>query len=518
MKPRALRPFKGVLLLAIAIMVHIVFCLSLHYHFLNPLFYVSTHSKGQGGCFFGFYQAGVNLLNGESIYGCRNYATPAELAVPFYHHYRYLPFCSYITSVVSKLVRPWPAYWIWVAVNEVLLASCILITLRLRRRYGSAAVIASALWLLYSPLYIELYMGQVCFTMTFLIFLILYPYLKGTTYGTAPHVAPAQTNGERFGGASVDGTEGTAEGAAPAHVAEVTGASGGGAEGASAAGGATAGGAKAGDASGGGARGAAPLGPAGRNDWLLRLSWILTLLLKSFTALYLLTFIRIGKKKLVAAGMLATLLTSVPYFLSRPQDLGWFLHLNLQPLPAQSMGGYFGFSVLVKDIIDRSLNFPNGNKISLGAMDISTKNLPLLAILAAILLLSFLLTIRKKRIDPLGSITLWTLTFFLVFKDIWEYHYVILVPLFVGLYLETGSKYLLVLFAMLAIPTPFVLYDVPASDNPQAYWSAPLSIIHHSMKAVPTLLFYLWIVRRELRDAGGFRSILSLGKPAPAET
>jgi hypothetical protein len=126
---------------------------------------------------------------------------------------------------------------------------------------------------------------------------------------------------------------------------------------------------------------------------------------------------------------------------------------------------------------------------------------------------SFVLTVRKKRIDPLGNIALWTLTFFLIFKDIWEYHYVMLIPLFVGFYLRTGSKYLLVLFALLALPTPFILYDVPSSENPHLFWSKPLSIVHHSMKAIPTFLFYIWIVKRELVGTKAF-NILSFRKEA----
>jgi hypothetical protein len=485
MKLAAKRPLGGIVLLVLAIAVQLAFCLSLRYDFLNPLFYITTHAKGQGGCFFGFYQAGVNLLNGESIYGCEGYSPPASVAVPFYHHYRYLPFCSYITSVVSTFLRPWPAYWTWIAINEALLAACIVLTLRLRNRYGNATIVASALWLLYSPMYIELYMGQVCFSMAFFIFLMLYPSLKGAAGGrgfqrntTASNIesegiAPA---GKGVGGCSVALDEaGVYRHAAPLSVIDST----------------------------------MPRVSDMHFRWLQGLSWIVTLLLKGFTAIYTLTLIRMGKKKMVVAGIVAIIATSAPYFLKRPQDLKWFLHINFQPLPAYPMGGYFGFSVLLKDIFDHIPRLMNGGRIDLGLLDLYMKSIPLLAILGGIVLMPLLLTVRRKTIDPLGSITLWTLTFFLIFKDIWEYHYVILVPLFVGLYLETRSKYLLALFAMLAIPTPFLLYDIPASNNPQAYWSAPLSIMHHSFKALPTFLFYIWIVRRELRSIGGLRSLLS---------
>ena len=418
--------------------IHVLFWLSLHYHFLDKFFYITTHAKGQGGCFFGVYQAGANLLSGESIYANEIYRTTDQLTVPFYHYYRYVPFPSYVASGVTRVLKPWPAYWLWLVINEILLAVCILMTLRLRKQYGSAAIIASGFWLVFSPMYIELHMGQFCFTMTFFIFLILHPFLKAKSHENETDPALA----------------------------------------------------------------------APSSKLLSPLSWILSVLLKSFTALYTITFLRIGKKKLVILGLALAVLTSVPYFARHPQDLRHFFKINFQPLPAHTMGGYFGFSVLMKDVSDRALAFTGNRMIGLGPFDISTKNIPVLIVLACIFLLTLVLTARKKKVDPLASISLWTLTFFLVFRDIWEYHYVMLLPILIAYYLQTKSKFILVIFILLAVPTPFFLYDVPGSDNPQAYWSAPLSLMHHSFKAIPTFLLYLWIVRRELAGIPGFRSLL----------
>ena len=479
------------ILMAIAIGVHVTICLSLHYQFLNPLFYISTHAKGQGGCFFGIYQAGVNLMNGESIYGCETYRTPTELAVPFYHFYRYLPFTSYVSSVFTKVLGPWQAYWFWIVINEIILAACILLTLRLRDRFGRTAIVVATFWLLFSPFYVELYMGQFCFVMAFFIFLILYPYLRGT----APQKSNAGLLAEAVTASNPNGYNIIAQARAYDPGA---------------------------GADHGICRDSAPgtLPPrnhqaqhgSGRSHgWVAPLCWVLSVLLKSFTALYSLTLFRIGKKKLALAGIAAVILTSAPYFAMHPQDLRWFLHLNFQPLPSYSVGGCLGFCSLLRDMSDRLLASVSMQGINLGFFDISARNVPIALILAAIFITTFLITIRKRTIDPLSNITLWTLTFFLVFKDIWEYHYVMLLPLFVGFYLQTRSKYLLVLFILLAVPTPFFLYDIPTSEHPQVYWSTPLSIMHHSFKAVPTLLFYLWVVRRELREAGGYRRLLAFG-------
>jgi hypothetical protein len=431
---------RGITLLFIAVCVHAVFCLSLRYHFLDPLFYITTHSKGQGGPFFGVYQAGVNLMHGESIYGSDNYSSPTHVVVPYYHFYRYLPFVSYLSGILSKVVKPWPAYWGWVLMNEILLAVCIVLTLRLRKTFGAVAVAVAAFWLLYSPMYVELYMGQFCLTMTFFIFLILYPFMRRPAHASdAPVPSPSPRAHHRL-----------------ARTIRV---------------------------------------PA----WLSSVPWIATVLIKSFTILYAPTFVRLGKKRLALTGVSAAVITSAPYFFIHRQDLRWFFHLNLQPLPPRLIGGCFGFTGLARNFFNSTMPFLGTNMIRMGSFDIFPRNIPLMALAAAIIFTTFYITVRQKKLDPVGNITLWTLTFFLVFKDIWEYHYVILIPLFIALYLETRSKYLLVLFIVLAIPTPFVFYDIPASEDPQLFWSTPLSLMHHSFKAVPTFLFYIWVVRREWR-------------------
>lgn len=469
------------LLIILAVGLHVLFCLSLNYHFLNPLFYITMYAKGQGGPFFGIYQSGVNLLNGDSIYASENYRAPSNVVVPYYHFYRYLPFCSYVSFLFSRVFKPWPAYWAWLLVNELVLMLCMILTLRLRDRYGTTAVVASTFWLLYSPLYVELYMGQFCFMMAFFIFILFYPYLRGRAYDSFGNQACSEPDCRPVRAGQSPGHAEAPVGAAGNRIHDPTGES----------------------------VGAAPsVGPRA-TKWIPALSWVLSLLLKSFTALYAFTFLRTGRKKLAATGFALVIITSIPYFLFHPQDLAWFINLNLQPIPPTLSAGCFGFCGFLRDISNRLIPFLGNEKIQLGLFDIAKVNVPLVLFMAVIFMLTFLLTLRKKRIDLLGNISLWTLTFFLIFKDIWEYHYVMLLPIFVGFYLRTRSKYLLVLFILLAAPTPFFIYDIAGTDNPQFFWSTPLSLFHHSLKAVPTLLLYIWIVRRELRESGGLKALLS---------
>lgn len=441
------------LVLALGVAIHIAFLASLHYHYLDRFFYVTAHAKGQAGPFFGIYQSGVNLRNGESIYANENYKSPKEIAVPYYHFYRYLPFVAYISAAVSAVLKPWPAYWVWIAVNEALLSVCIISTLRLRKSFGAAAVIAASFWLAYSPMYAELYMGQFCFAMAFMIFAMLRKRIESAAQ--SPGFVSLEEQ-ESLPAAKEE--KAVRKYSIPAHshasLETMGGVMGG-------------------------------------------LSWIASLLLKNFTVLYTPTILKLGKKKLAAAGLTIVGITSAPYFAAHADDLRWFLHLNLHPFPPRLTGGCFGFAGFLRGVCNALAPSSQAAFLHFGFFDLAASNVPVVTVSAVILATSLYLTVKQRMIDPLGSIALWTLTFFLVFKDIWEYHYVMLIPLLVAFYLETRSKLVALLFLLLAVPTPFFLYDVATSEDPQSLWSSPLSIAHHAFKSVPTLIFYLWVAKNE---------------------
>ena len=88
---------------------------------------------------------------------------------------------------------------------------------------------------------------------------------------------------------------------------------------------------------------------------------------------------------------------------------------------------------------------------------------------------------------------------FLVYKDVWEHHYVFLLPILVALYARFDSKQLLWLYAALALPTLFVFFDVTpgiyGAIDPERSWSLGISLLYRSSKLVPTLVLWFWILR-----------------------
>ncbi|MEW6534207.1 MAG: glycosyltransferase family 87 protein [Candidatus Auribacterota bacterium] len=159
---------KKIFVLCGAIAVFGIFLLSLRTGLIDSLFNDSTHRIGKGGDFFQFYQAGYNLTQGSSIY----LPGSEPLVIPYGAIYKYPPFAAYTVGLVSQLTSPWIAYSCW-----VLLILCCFVLLWF---LISHAVLAAGkrlfpffLFCCFTPLYIDLYMGQTNTIMALLLCLIL---------------------------------------------------------------------------------------------------------------------------------------------------------------------------------------------------------------------------------------------------------------------------------------------------------------------------------------------------------
>jgi len=157
--------------LTIAIVIHLNFILSLVSGSLNHLFYDTWYLVGQAPDFFSYYQAGNNVLNGLDPY-----LIPTELAVPYLYPFRYLPYFAYTFGVVINLTDPFTAYWIW---DGILVVAIWLSALQTRRvvkaldRPSWEGYIGMGMWFIFTPIYIELYVGQVTLIAGILVFFAL---------------------------------------------------------------------------------------------------------------------------------------------------------------------------------------------------------------------------------------------------------------------------------------------------------------------------------------------------------
>jgi len=139
-----------------------------------------------------------------------------------------------------------------------------------------------------------------------------------------------------------------------------------------------------------------------------------------------------------------------------------------------------------------------------------------LSLTPAIVLTSLVVTFLARNPDRLLLFSTWVSTFFLFHGWVPEYHYVMLLPMFVMLVVHRPALRApaLIAYVALALPTPYWLLNnvwntapLPAPvfvDNLQAGWPEWGAILHHAVKPVPTLALWAYLVVVQLRAGLGF--------------
>jgi hypothetical protein len=180
-------------------------------------------------------------------------------------------------------------------------------------------------------------------------------------------------------------------------------------------------------------------------------------------------------------------LCSVPYFLLFPEDVSDFM-LNFSDA-TYSHGGNFGLKSLYAYIAIDLFNVPDPGRWFFYFM-----------LLAGIF--TTFLTFRYRNV--VLQFTLWVCLFFMIYKDVWEHHYVLFMPIFsliictqIANPRELMSKRNLPLsysFLLIALPSLFVL---ELALSPQGFQEPnvlnPVFVIfYHSTKILGVLLLYIW--------------------------
>jgi hypothetical protein len=165
-------------LLGLSIAIHLVMLISWRTGWLNGLFFDATVTHGRRGWdFYALYQAGHNVLAGDSAY--ESDGGKIEVVIPggTYTPFRYLPLSAYTVGVALNLVPPRWAYRLWVAFTEVVLLGCVALTWRVVADPDRRARVA-AMWLCYTPYYLELYMGQFSLVQGALVYVTLLAVMR----------------------------------------------------------------------------------------------------------------------------------------------------------------------------------------------------------------------------------------------------------------------------------------------------------------------------------------------------
>jgi hypothetical protein len=426
--------------LAIGLLLHALFLASLPTGFLNGLFVEASQGHGQASDLFGIYQAGANLIHGYSIYDSADYRHEAPQAVPYFYFYRYLPPTAYVAGLAAALLAPWTTYWLWVILNELMMGALAWAVLRDRRWPAARRQVVAGLWLGCFPFYIEQFMGQFSFTMAVLLYLLWRWDIAGTT---------------------------AASGAGLTAVAP------------------------------GSAEPTQHLGSRAR-EWLVTVAWTASVTLKTYTLMLAVAYLRDRLWRRIVAGAALGIAVCAPYFVLRPADAREFLRLNLTPFMAIYKGA-FGLQTALRDLVSHLPVAVTGWSLSVAGHAVTVERLVLLGASGAVVLLGLWASWRWSRAPQRRTldIALWTTVFFLVFKSVWEYHYVMMLPVITSLYCVYASRAVLALGIWLCLPTLYaaapLLAGVPAGAD-LANWPGWFRVLHFHAKALPAVLMFAWLM------------------------
>ncbi|MEZ4648324.1 MAG: glycosyltransferase 87 family protein [Candidatus Eisenbacteria bacterium] len=419
--------------LIVGIVIHAVFLLSLsRTHWLDPVFLEAQTAYGQAGDYFGIHQAGRNLLDGYSIYDCQNYRQEATPVVPYLYFYRYLPPTAYVAALGAAVFSPWQGYWFWIVVNELLLLGLLA---SLWRWPGITRTTRNALigiTLGFFPFYLEQWMGQYSLLMACCLWLVFASEIRRSD---------AEAAGSDESPAADDGWRSVV---------------------------------------------------TNRGFW----AWVATLSVKSYTALFAIVYVLRGRWRTVLLAGVIVLALIIPYYLSRPEDLVEFLRLNLKPMPPKLGPVRYGL-VAVTQFLGQRFIPPDALAIDVGVKTITASEVPVYAWIAFVGLVTAAITLRSFRHARAERLlVLWLLAFFAIYKDIWEYHHVMLLPALFTFILTVRSRVPWILLVWLALPSANILAVDFWKSVPMSEWSLAQVAVHHAFYALPVGIFYVWVAKR----------------------
>ena len=228
--------------------------------------------------------------------------------------------------------------------------------------------------------------------------------------------------------------------------------------------------------------------------WATGFCWAGALLVKPNALILAPALLRLRAWRVLVLGLLAGLLTSLPYFLLHPDSTAAFFAANIYGAPVQGAlthAGNLGLQGGLVSVVAQLAERPLAELTTLADLPLAGRAV-IYCSQVAILVAALVATYRGR--DALPLLALWMCTFFLVYKDVWEHHYVFLQPVLVALYAHSGCPKFLWIFALIALPTPFVFFDIEPGVygpiDPERTWGPVVSLAYRSTKLLP--LGYLW--------------------------
>lgn len=239
-----------------------------------------------------------------------------------------------------------------------------------------------------------------------------------------------------------------------------------------------------------------------RREWTGALWLTLSICLKHVGLVLLPPLLALRRWKAASLAVAVPALLSTLYFAANPAELRLFLDVFAYGTPNPFHAGNLGLVALIGNILRLAGRGPAD---------------PLAAIVlkaapAAVLLWLGQLTWRHRRAENLlPLLMLWLTSYFLLGPDVYEHHYVLLLPVFAWAWLMRPSKVLVFLYLWLALPTVFVLVDLPGLPRQRflevenLWWRDghhARIFVYHLWKITPAIALFAWIPRLFVSGSG----------------
>lgn len=384
---------------------------------LVPYFFDATVlSGGRGLDFYATYQAGYNARHGWDIY--EGDPAKVEIVVPYFTPFRYLPIVAYSAGAALSLLPPLTAFKLWVVLVELTFLACLAAIYRVTRHDPDLFARLAAMWLIFTPYYLELFMGQFSLVQGALIFGML-------VLAVPAEADQAQTARWRlFGGL-----------------------------------------------------------------------WLASLLWKINTVVFVPALGRWGRWRTLAAATAVVALTTLPYFYAFPAHAVDLWANNFGNTVSRPELGNLGF----RQLVFTALNVAGAGP---GLQAWAQR-----AVVLAVGGLALGLTAGRPAARPADLLSLWLTAYFLATPQVWEHHYVMMLPAVIAAY-RVGPRWTLAaLWLLLALPTPFGFTGlqplIAANHDLRAFALEPAwrPLLQHASKALPTLALFIYWARRVYTSA-----------------
>ena len=225
--------------------------------------------------------------------------------------------------------------------------------------------------------------------------------------------------------------------------------------------------------------------------------WGASALWKLNTFLALPVFMKYRENKPVYWTIGIALASLIIYWIIIGNNVFNFFLINFR-VPSIYQEGNLGLRMLWDSVILHVFHL--GHPVNDATGNISTYELSLggkllsLILPAMVLVGCFHALVNAQKGKFIDLVALWITAYFLLYTDIWEHHYLMLLPILITQYARKRWPLILICYLFIALPTPFALLEnlpviyIPSVDGTPSVWSV---ILYHAVKPIPTLIFFI---------------------------